>query len=78
MMMALDVRSQHDVRFGNRADAAVDHAHAHFVVGQLFERLTHRFDRALHVRLDDDIQILDLTRRNLAEQIVQCGLLLSP
>ena len=46
------------------------------VVGELFQGLLDRLDRALHVGLDDEVEVLDLTGGDLAEQIVQRGLLL--
>lgn len=49
----------------------MQHVHAHFIVRKLQQRLFDRFDGALHVALDNDVQTFDLTFGDLAEHIVQ-------
>ena len=62
---------EHDVALVDRADRTVDDAHADLVVGDLLQRGLDRLDAALHVRLDDDVQVLHLARLDLAEEILQ-------
>ena len=62
---------QGNVGFADGTDCAVDHLDLHFFVGQLGQRLLHRFHGALHVCLDDDRQFLDVAGLDLAEQVVQ-------
>ena len=63
--------SQHDVGLVDRADCAVDDLDAHLVVRELLERRAQRLDRALYVRLDDDVQFLHLALLNGGEQVVE-------
>ena len=51
---------ENDVRLGDAADARLEHLHADFVGGEALERLGDRFDRALHVCLDDHGQAIGL------------------
>ena len=53
----------------------MNHANADFLVGELFQRLGNGFYRALYVCLYDQRQLLHLALLNLAEQIIQCYLL---
>ena len=62
---------QHDVGLRDGARAGVDDLHLHLLVGQPLERRADRLDRALHVRLEDDVQFLELAGADLAEQRVQ-------
>ena len=58
MMIAFERRRQQHVRLVHRADARVDDADLHLLVGQLGERVGQHLGRALHVGLDDDRQLL--------------------
>src|SRR5207249_612764 len=49
-----------DVALGNMPDAGLQHAHAHFLVVQLFQLLADRLDRAAEVGLEDDLELGDL------------------
>ena len=62
---------KHNVALVDRADRAVNDAHANFVVGDLFKRRLDRFDRAHDVRLDDEVEVLHLARLDLAEEIFE-------
>ena len=64
-------RRQHDVGLVDRADRAVDDLDAHLVVRELFERRADGLDRALYVRLDDDVQFLHLALLDGGEQVVE-------
>ena len=50
--------------------------HPHFLVAQLAQRSGDSLGAALDVRLDDNIEILDLALFDVAEQIFQRDLLL--
>ena len=69
---AIDAR-KHDVVLGNRAYAAVDGADTNLGIGELLKRLLDSLDRALNIRLDDDVEILDLALFELAVQLFQRG-----
>ena len=45
------------------------------ILVELEERAVECFDRALHIRLDDDVEILDIPFLNLLEEIVERDLL---
>ncbi len=47
-----------DVALGDRADRRVDDRQPHLLAGELGERVGEGLDRALHVALDDDAQLL--------------------
>ena len=64
-------RGQHHVGFVDGAHAAVDDAHANLVVAKLLQRGFDSLHAALHVGLDDQVQVLHLTGLDLAEQILQ-------
>ena len=49
----------------------MDHVDAHLVVRELLERLAHGLDGALHVGLDDDLQLLHIAHLHLLEQVVE-------
>ena len=59
---------QSHVAFGDRADARIEDADAHLVGRQAVERIDDRFDRSLHVRLDDERHFLD--RRSVGREHV--------
>ena len=61
-------RRQQHVRLVDRADAAVDDADLDLLVAQLRQRVAEHFGRALHVRLDDDRQLLHAAFGNLRLQ----------
>ena len=62
---------QHDIALVDGAHTAVDDADADFLVGDLLQGGLHGFHAALHVGLDDQVQVLHLTGLDLAEQILQ-------
>ena len=64
-------RGQDDIRFGDRADAAVDDVQLHFLVLDLHERIRECFHRTVHVALHDDTEFLDLAVLDLARDVVQ-------
>ena len=51
--------------------AAVDTFNYYFFVGQLHQGLFYSLDTTLYVSLDDQVQFLQITLLNLAEQIIQ-------
>ena len=58
--------------FGDRADAVMQHADAHLVVADLFQRLNDRLGRTLHVGLDQHRQFGDvLVGLRLGQHLVQ-------
>ena len=61
-------RGEHDVALGDRADALVDHVHAHLGVLDLRELGDRRLNRAADVALEDQVQILDGAFLQLREQ----------
>src|SRR6516162_642563 len=77
---------QRHVGFGNAADTGMDHARADFVGGELLDRADDRFQRALHVGLDDQRQILAARGFELAHHLLEraahagraCGHLVAP
>ena len=54
----------------------MDHPHPHFVVGQFFQRLLHRFHRALNVGFHDDVQLFHLALLHLVKQVIQRNFLI--
>ena len=64
-------RSQVDVVLGDRADGAVQDLYLDLVVAELLQRLLHSLDRALHVGLDDQVQVLELALVDAGEQVIQ-------
>ena len=52
----------------------MDDPHPDLLVGDLLQGGLHRLGGALHVGLDDDVQVLHLTGLDLAEQILQSDL----
>ena len=60
-----------DVVLGDAADAGVDHVDAHLGVLDLRELADDRLDRALHVALEDDVQVLDAAGLHLLEQVLE-------
>ena len=64
------VRGRREVHvvLGDPADAGVDHVDAHLGVLDLAELAEERLDRALHVALEDDVEILDDALLHLGEQ----------
>jgi hypothetical protein len=50
---------EHDVVLGDPAHALVDHVHAHLGVLDLGQLRDRRLDRAVHVALEHEVQVLD-------------------
>src|SRR4029077_6904155 len=61
-------RGQVDVVLGDAADARMDHVDADLGVLDLAELPDERLDRALHVALEDDVEVLDGALRDLVEE----------
>ena len=64
-------RRQHDVALGDAADRRVQHVEPHLVGRQPRERIGERLDRALHVGLDDDAQLLRVAGLHLAVEVLE-------
>src|SRR5512132_2810070 len=62
---------QVDVALGDRAGGAPDHVDPHLVLRQLGERVDERPDRALHVRLHDQVQLGGLVALGPRHQLLQ-------
>ena len=62
---------QQHVRFGNGADAGVEHAHLNLVVRELLQRLGEYFGGTAHVGLDDERQFLDFARFHLLVKLLE-------
>ena len=62
---------QADVRLGDAADARRDDVDADVVGRQLGQRVRDRLDRALHVGLEHDLDLLDLARLDLVEDVLE-------
>src|SRR6266542_1084892 len=62
---------QRHVGFGDAADTGMDHARADFVGGELLDRADDRFQRTLHVGLDDQRQILAARGLELAHHLLE-------
>jgi len=52
----------------------MNNVYAHFLVAQFFQRLAHCLHAALHVRLDNQIELFNIPFFDLIEQIVQRSL----
>ena len=52
-------RGQKDVRFGDGTDAGMQDLDAHLLGGHAYEHIGQHFDRALHIALEDEIEVLD-------------------
>ena len=62
---------QHHVGLVDGANGAVDDLHPDLLVGDLLQAGLYRLSGALHVGLDDNIQILHLALLDLGEQVLQ-------
>ena len=71
MTMALETSARRTSDLGDRADRAVDDVDPHFAAAQFLQRLADRFDAALDIGLDDDVEVLDFAGRHLGEQGVE-------
>ena len=67
---------QHDVGLGDTADRRVDDVDADLGLVHLVERVLERLDRALHVGLDDEVEVLELALGDTLEQVVERDVLL--
>ena len=69
---------ERDVGFGDAADTGEDDPRADFRRAELFQRAVDRFDRALHVALDDERELLAARgfqlRHHLLERAAHAGL----
>ena len=64
-------RRQQHVGLGDRADTGVNHANTNLVVGQLLQRVGQDFGGTADVRLDHDVEILDLAFLEMIVQLVE-------
>ena len=64
-------RGEVDVVLGDAADAGVDHVDAHLGVVDLRELADDRLDRALHVALEDDVEVGDAAGLHLLEELLE-------
>ena len=60
-----------DVALGDGADARVDDGELHPLGRELVERVGDRFDRALHVGLDDDAQLLLIGLGHALDEVLE-------
>ena len=60
-----------------RADARVDHAHGDLVALDLLHLAERRLDRALHVGLDDEVELADAAGLDRVEQVLERDRLLA-
>ena len=71
MMIALDALAKDTSDSIDGTYAAVDTFNYYFFVGQLHQGLFYSLDTTLYVSLDDQVQFLQITLLDLAEQIIQ-------
>ena len=64
-------RREHDVALGDAADRRVHHVEPHLLGRQPGERVGERLDRALHVGLDDDAQLLGVAGLDLPVEVLE-------
>src|SRR2546425_937919 len=64
-------RRKREVRFGDVADGVVDDREGDLVLWHLREGALDRFERALHVDLEDDLELLRLAFLHLREHLVE-------
>ena len=69
-------RREHDVALGDGADARVDDVHADLGVVDLRELADDGLDRALHVGLDDEVELAERALLDLREELLQRDALL--
>src|SRR5215470_5322681 len=62
---------QVDVALGDAADAGLDDVHPHLLRREVRQRLAQRLGRALDVRLQDDLELLDLAFLDALEDVLQ-------
>ncbi len=62
---------QHDIALINIAGGAVDNPDLDLLGGQTLQGRPDRLDAALDIRLEDDVQFLDLAGTNLVVEIIQ-------
>ena len=71
-MVASDGGGEGHVRFGDAADARMQHAHRHFLRAEPAERTDQRLDRALDIGLDDQRKLaLAFFLLDLGEELLQ-------
>ena len=75
MTVAFDTIARRDVALGDAADAAQHEREPHFVVllVELVQRLGDRFERTLHVGLQDEVQRGDLAPLHHREDVFEPG-----
>src|SRR5919109_2000627 len=64
-------RGEHDVALRDRSDAGVDDVDAHLGVLDLRELVVDGLDGALHVGLDDDVEVADGALGHLGEELLE-------
>ena len=75
MTVAFGDRREVDVRLGDPADRAVHERQPHFVVRlvELAQRVGERFERAVHVGLEDEAERCDLAALHHREDVLEPG-----
>ena len=71
MTMADDAAGQHDVGLVDAAHARVDDADLDLGVLDLEQRVAERLEAALHVGLDDQVEVEDLALGDAREDVVE-------
>src|SRR5690606_11393362 len=64
-------RSEHDVAFGDGANTAVNDVQRHLVRAELEQGIGECLYRATHIRLDDELQLLEIAKRKPAADFVE-------
>ena len=67
----VEAAGERHVGLADAADARMQDARADFVVAELVERADDRFERALHVRLDDEREVLAAGGLELAHHLLE-------
>ena len=67
----VEAAGQRHVGFADAADAGMQDARADLVVAELLQRADDRFERALHVRLDDQREVLAARGLQLAHHLFE-------
>ena len=69
---------QQDVGLGDGSHCLVDHVHVNLFGGELDEGVGQGLDGAVHVSLDDDVELLEVAYRDAAADLLEGDVLLGP
>ena len=64
-----------NIGFIDGTDSGMNHLHLYFIILNLLQRIPYRFYRTLHIRLQNNRQILQFSGFNLIEEGIQANLL---